>query len=157
MAAYSYKVKGLVNAPAQQVGELLEDLQNSPNGLTPAAVVNASREEGTLLHDEFEWDDAIAGEKYRLQQASNIIRNVVVIRESTDQEEREQNRDRAFVVTPGGKSAYVTLSAALSNDVWHEHLLKDAHRDMESFIAKYRRLEELSDIVQTMSERIKTI
>ena len=155
--SYEYKVNGLAKAPAQAVGELFEQLQNSEAGLTPSSVLNASRDEGSLLHSSFEWDDAVAGEKYRLNQARSIIQNVVVVEKTTDADEREKVADRAFVITPGGKSAYVALDCAMSNAKWRCHLLKLAKEDMQIFAQKYRRLSELADVIRKMDEKIKTM
>lgn len=155
--SYEYKVNGLVKVPAQAVGELFERLQNTEEGLTPSSVLNASRSEDSLLHSSFEWDDAIAGEKYRLNQARHIIQNIVVVERTTDQEERTKVADRAYVVTSGYKSAYVALDCALSNAEWRNHLLNQARTDMEIFEAKYRRLSELADVIKVMDNKIKSL
>lgn len=153
MAAYEYVTKGLYKAPAQQVGELFEQLQHSETGLTPKSVLDAARAENSFIHDEFEWDNDVAAEKYRLKQAQNMILNVrVIVRETTDQEMRNEWKERGFVCTPGGKSVYVTLQSALNNDEWHKHLMKQAKDEMESFIAKYRRLDELSEVIKAMQD-----
>lgn len=147
MAAYEYRVKGLYSAPAQAVGELFEKLEKSKAGLTPQSVVDASRDKKSLLHNEFEWDDKIAAEGYRRNQASAIIRNVVVVKATTDEEER---RVRGFVSIPGGTTNYVTIEHALKRDEWREHLMKQAKCDMLEFEAKYRVLTELADVIAAM-------
>lgn len=154
MAAYSYEFKlpWLVKASAQEVGELFERLESSAGGVTPKAVLDASRDEGSLLHDEFEWDDTIAAEKYRYSQARAIIQNIVIVTKTTDVDEREKQVDRAYAITPGCKGAYVALDNALNNSVWREHLLKTALRDMEVFTAKYRRLDELASVIKAMEK-----
>lgn len=43
--------------------------------LRPQAVVDAARDEDSPLHGAFEWDDGIAAEKYRLDQAQRLIRS----------------------------------------------------------------------------------
>jgi hypothetical protein len=47
--------------------------------LTPAAVVEDARPETALLHEAFEWDDALAGEQYRLWQARQLIKAVRIV------------------------------------------------------------------------------
>lgn len=152
MAAFSYefKLSGLVKAPAQKVGELFEELQNSPDGLSPSTVLNASRKKGSLLHDDFEWNDGVAAEKYRLQQARFIIQNLVVITETTDQDQRTVYKDRAYVSATAKTGAYVPLYNALSNEEWRSHLLKCAKDEMDVFCAKYARLTELASVVDAM-------
>ena len=153
MAAYEYATKGLYKAPAQQVGELFEQLERSETGLTPKSVLDAARDKDSLIHDEFEWDNDIAAEKYRLKQAQSMILNVrVIVRETTDQELRKEWNERGFMCTPGGKSVYVTLQSALNNEEWHMHLMNQAKEEMESFIAKYRRLTELSEVIRAMQD-----
>lgn len=52
----------------------------APDGvLTPAAVVDAARDESHPLHDRFEWDDSKAAEAHRLNQARVLIRSVRVV------------------------------------------------------------------------------
>lgn len=155
MAAYSYeyKVPGLVKAPAQAVGELFERLEQTEEGLTPATVLEASRDENALLHGEFEWQDDVAAEKYRLDQARFIIRNLTVITKTTDQEERENGKDRAFVCTNGRSGNYVALKFALTNAELRANLLKEARRDMLIFTAKYQRLEELASVIEEMKKQ----
>ena len=157
MAAYSYEFKlpGLVKAPAQEVGELFEKLERSPDGLSPSSVLNASRSPDSLLHNEFDWNDTTAAEKYRLSQARFLIQNLTIVTKTTDREEAAAQKDRAFVITPGYKSAYVALDNALSNSVWRQHLIKTAKQDMEVFCAKYARLQELASVIKVMKKQME--
>lgn len=153
---YEYRVNGLIKAPAQAVGELFETLEHSSVGLSPESVLNASRSEGTLLHDEFEWRDDVAAEKFRLRQAQDMIRNIRIVVEATDDNgEKVVQRERGFISSPGGKSAYVMIASAFKNDEWQAHLMEQARRDMEAFCAKYRRLEQLGPIIIEMETMIK--
>lgn len=43
--------------------------------LRPQAVVDEARAEESPLHGAFEWDDGVAAEKYRLDQAQRLIRS----------------------------------------------------------------------------------
>lgn len=145
MAAYSYEYKmpGLIKAPAEVAGEICQRLSESEAGLTPATLLDASRDADSPLHNEFEWRDNVAAEKYRLQQAQKIILN---LRIKVERQDGTVESERGFVITPGGKSAYVTLSAALSNEKWRQNLLAQAKEEMMIFMSKYRRLEELAEV-----------
>jgi hypothetical protein len=44
--------------------------------LQPFDVVEAARDPGSPLHDSFEWNDSVAAERYRLEQARRLIRTV---------------------------------------------------------------------------------
>lgn len=148
MAAYEYKFPGMYKIPAQTVGELCEKLQESETGLTPSSFVDASRDPESPTHSMIEWRDDVAAEAYRIEQAANIIRSIVVIQEDTDPVEK----DRGFVVTPGGKSVYVSMQSALNNEEWKEHLLAQARKDMIAFKAKYRRIAELAAVIDEMDK-----
>lgn len=57
----------------------LERLRASHGGhLEPEDVLNAARAHNSLLHTHFEWNDSIAAEKYRLQQARQLLKLIVL-------------------------------------------------------------------------------
>ena len=62
-------------ANAQKVGEELERI---PNKHASNVVNTARKAKGGELHKCFEWDDAIAGEEHRKEQARLILRMIVI-------------------------------------------------------------------------------
>jgi len=55
--------------------------------LDPMSLVTAAAEEDCPVHGRFEWDDAVAGTAYRLEQARHLIRRIkfeVVYQEVTE-------------------------------------------------------------------------
>lgn len=46
--------------------------------ITAETVLNVAKDENSVLHGMFEWDDSLAAEKYRLSQARTIINNIEV-------------------------------------------------------------------------------
>lgn len=143
MAAYEYKVKGIYKCDAQIAGEICDELQNSPQGLNPETLLEVASDKTCPLHNEFEWRDDVAAQKYRLRQAADLIRCITVV---IDSGKAEPQNERAFVVKGDRTSAYVSLKNAISNDVWRENLLKQAKDELRWFQGKYRRLEELADV-----------
>jgi hypothetical protein len=59
----------------KKIREAFEALE-SKGRLDPEHVVDAAQDEHHPLHDHFEWDDSIAGHKYRLFQAEALIKRV---------------------------------------------------------------------------------
>ena len=148
---YKYKVSGLNKAPAQVTGEVCSSLEKSV-GLTPKTLLDASRDENAPLHNEFEWNDGVAAEKYREYQAAAIIRNLVVVREDTGKEET-----RAFVNiehAPGRTGTYRAIQQVIKDDYMYAQLMKQAERDMWSFKQKYSKLERLSAVIAEMEKII---
>ena len=156
MSAYTYEYSGAsYKVSAQVVGELCEQLEMN-GGLTPKALLDASRDPSSPTHCVFEWDDTVAAEKYRIEQARLLISRIRVI-QTTDMEERQAQKERAFVSTPGGTSVYASLNNALQKDEWKNYLLEQARRDMELFAAKYRRLEQLASVIDPMLAFLKNV
>ena len=58
--------------------EALKNLEDRNGRLTPTQVVNAARDESSPLHSCFEWDDGLAAESWRIEQARELIRSVKV-------------------------------------------------------------------------------
>ena len=156
MAAFSYEYAGNLGThkvSAQVAGEVCAQLQQTEGGLTPQTLLDFSRDESSPTHCEFEWNDSVAANKYRLKQAQMLIIDIRVV--TVEATNGNKEKDRAFVVTPERKSAYVSLKTALDNDNWRESLLRSAKTDAEIFLAKYRRLEELAAVNKAMSEFIE--
>lgn len=61
---YEWKEAAQIKADAQKAGEMLENLEKTV-GITPKNLVEANRDESAPLHNEFEWNDTKAAEKYR--------------------------------------------------------------------------------------------
>ena len=154
---YKYRVNGLVKAPAEVTGKICKDLIDKNGSVTPEKLVEVSKPEEAPLHNEFEWDNTVAAQKYREEQARQIIKNIVIIEVPEETEEPKQvrcwvNSDRAFVSTDERLHKYVTIDTALSTEDWKNNLLKAAQKDMASFITKYKRLTELSKIIEDMND-----
>lgn len=146
--SYTYRVEGICKAPAQVVGEVCEQLEHSDRGLTPAALVDASRPAAAPLHSEFEWDDAIAAEQYREHQAANIIRCIRVVVDDNPEPVRAFVNVRVEHET----GQYVSIRRTLDNDQWRGQLLESAKRDAASFINKYRALAELARAIAELEK-----
>ena len=61
---------------AEQLAKILHDMESQHGTLTPEAIVEEARAADHELHKEFEWNDAIAGQQCRIDQARALIRRV---------------------------------------------------------------------------------
>lgn len=57
----------------------LRAIEDAKGRLTPSLVVASATPEDSPLHDQFEWNDSIAGHKWRLDQARELIKSVSVL------------------------------------------------------------------------------
>lgn len=116
--------------------------------LTPKDVVDDARPPDSELHNRFEWDDSVAGEKYRLVQASELIRSVEIEYPSPDSEPR---RVRAFSTTRGqdpDKQGYRPTAEVLEDDFSRRLLLKQCERDIAALKRTYGHLVEFAELLR---------
>lgn len=141
MSIYRWKTGARSPVSAQIAGEVCADLERNGN-LTPRALVDVSRPEDAPLHDAFEWDDAVAAERYRETQAGYIIRSVEVV----VQENKEPVR--AFVSVTTGKEArpYSSIEHVLVRSDSRALLLEQARMELQTFKRKYQQLTELAGV-----------
>jgi hypothetical protein len=61
-----------------KVVEELKDIQEEKGEIVPEFVVEAAKNKNSALHNYFEWNNKEAAHKYRLQQASELLRRIEV-------------------------------------------------------------------------------
>ena len=138
---------------AQKAGERLKEIENRDGSITPQAVVEDARPEGSLLHPVFEWDDEKAAEAYRIHQAGNFIRCIVVVPEK---ENEVKEPVKLFINTnptnDGQKrvGAYINFRSAMENPVSRSVILSNAKHEMLLFKKKYSQLTELSKVFKAI-------
>lgn len=117
--------------------------------LTPEIVVDEARPKGAPLHDRFEWDNKIAGEKYRLVQAQQLIRSVQI--EFIDTRSGERKFVRGFHSRrEAGQAAngYQPTEEIVQDDVSLRLLLKQCEREIADLKRKYGHLEGFADMMR---------
>lgn len=136
----------------QQAGEYLASLGERLGGTLQAhEVVNAARDENSPIHDCFEWDDSIAAEQFRQDQARNLIR---AIRVKVRVNHVETQPVRAFLnvkFTEVGQ-AYVPVQDAMTRPVYRDQILQDALDELKALQAKYKHLSELACIFEQIDQ-----
>ena len=150
---HSYKV------PAQVVGELLDDIIKRDGSFTPKSFVDASRPDDAPTHLLFEWNDSIAGEKYRLVQASTIRSCIKIAHTKVDEETGKAeklyvpafvNKERDDNIT---KAKFVHFDRAMAKDSeWRETILQNAKRELIEFREKYRLYTEFSAVIAAIDD-----
>ena len=157
MIRYTFKdgpltFKAATKADPQKIGEELAVLQEGNEGrLNPANVVDAARVETSALHPHFEWDDAVAAERYRLEQARTIIRSIVAV----DEDKGEKSAAPAFISINDGGTSYRAIDEVRNSVDLQTKLLAAADRDLESFQTRYRTLKEVCAVVQKARDVVR--
>ena len=114
--------------------------------ITPENVLNLARDESTELHKCFEFDDAVAGEKYRLIQARDIIRHFVI--KHTNDKGEEQNI-RTFQITTV-TNHYEPTRVIMKNPDEYAALLSRAKEELRNIKRRYKTLTELEEVFEAI-------
>lgn len=134
-SGYSHKVKPEV------AGAVFEELEKE-KGLTAQTLVDASRPEDAPLHREFEWEDSIAAEKYREQQARILIAHLTVRME----EVKEAPPTRAYVSLKDDTSKYEHIATVLADTKKTDALFDVAMKELLAFKTKYANLKQFAEV-----------
>lgn len=145
---YEWKTASYIKADANVAGKQCEELEKTV-GLTAKNLLDANRAENAPLHSEFEWNDGIAAEKYRENQARHIIACLCVRAETTSGEQSEPVR--AFLKTTP-ESEYQFLNVILQSADSHVAMLSMALRELEVFRKKYKMLSELKPLFDVLED-----
>lgn len=132
-----WKVNGIFKADANKgYSEMLEIKE-----ITPQSVLERARDKKSELHKCFEWNDNVAAEAYRKQQAGNIIRMLYVV-------PREEEAPTVRVLSRTSETVYQPTRLFVKNQNEYEDLLKRALSELESFKRKYSTLSELEQVFE---------
>ena len=145
MAAYVWKSGSRIKADADVAGKQCEELEKTV-GLTAKNLLEASRAENAPLHDEFEWDDKAAAERFRECQAMHIINCLCVAPEGTSKQGEENIQQRAFLKTAVDQPNYISVKVIVQSEERYDGMMNIAKRELQAFERKYRRLKELSPV-----------
>lgn len=136
----------LSHEAAQIAGKELSRIERSHGCVKPSTVVNESRPKSAPLHPHFTWDDAVAAERWREDEARSIIRSVRVITEP-DLPHAEQPVVRCFVnVTASEQESdfdgqgYIASTRAIKVDAYREQMLAQAKAEILNWQRRYNDL-----------------
>ncbi len=141
---------------AVKVHSELEKIRKRDGGISPGAVIERAKAKNNAMHKEFEWDDTVAGEKFRLTQARTMIGAVQVI--YTEAPERPA---KAFTLTTKvaeplddepPQRVYQDTREALSDPVMRDEVLGNAIREALAFRRKYAELQELAQVFAALDD-----
>lgn len=144
---YKWKSMPMESPPVdpQVAGNRLERIRAKNGGrLTAKMIVEDARPRRSPLHPAFEWNDIEAAQKYREQQAREMVRSIVIV-VSAETEEEAAKSIRAYVsVRPQGEHtrSYVSIGDAFSDDHLRKQVLVRALKDLREWQRRYRDIKE---------------
>lgn len=123
----------------------LDRIYEKHGKVTAKNIVDESRDTNAALHQCFEWRDDVAAEKYREEQARDLIRCLVTVEKSIEDE--EPIIVRAYVKTT---EKYEPISVALKSEDKYAVLIQDVLNDIFWFKRKYSNFTKLKGVFDAM-------
>jgi hypothetical protein len=116
--------------------------------LTPDIVVDEARPVDSPLHPRFEWDDTVAGEAWRREQAHRLIQSVrVTFCPETESEGPHDVRAFHAVRTEKGH-VYEPVDRVTHDPFLARLVLADMERDWRALRRRYETFQEFWDLVR---------
>lgn len=141
MDSVKWKVSGIFKADAQKVYEEIGD-----TSITPEELLEKARKKRSELHKCFEWDDSVAAEKFRLQQARQIIQLLVITPKYED-----DIPVRVFQIS-SEKNVYQPTRMIFKDEGEYAQLLKRAKGELFAIQQRYQMLSELEAVFKAIDE-----
>jgi len=149
MPKYAKKPYVNIKVRAQVAGERLELIRTTNGGrLTPELVVRDAKPTKSPLHLAFEWDDTKAAARYRIVQAGDLIRAIIVV---TD-EAPDSVPVRAFVNVEDDERHYTSVQYAMSDKELRAQVVNRALLELTQWQQRYKDLKELAEVFSVIKK-----
>ena len=148
------KERQIMTEQQEKLAEYLEDVRREHGVINTETVVESASSPESPLHKYFEWDDTVAAQKFREHQAGVLIRRVCLAKDN------ENDKIVPFYVavvkedSASKKKSYETLIAVMHEESLKVQYLNQCKREVESVVAKYRRVSELPEILISAGESL---
>lgn len=149
---YGWREGSRYSVDPQVAGEELNRIAREADSelpqLQPQIVVDESKPEEAPLHPVFEWDDELAANNYRVEQARNLVRAIRIVDETGKQENPPVWV--AVTIPETQERAYVETTKAWSQKDMRTEVLADAVKQLRGLQSRYRHLSELSEVFEAI-------
>lgn len=126
--------------------DVLQSIYDNHGHLTPELVLDEARAEDHPLHTRFEWDDAVAAERYRRDQAHELIQSVKI---SYAEADGRRTEIRAFhAVRKASGYSYEPAEQIAQDDMATRILLADMQREWQTLKRRYQQFAEFTAMVR---------
>ena len=139
-----------IKIDAQVAGERLHRIRDRKGGaITPDDVLHDASKESSPLHEHFDWNNDSAANKYRLQQAGELLRMLVVVYDDHENQEPV----RSFVAVESQEHrGYEDTKTALMTPELRAQVLARAKSELKTWTRRYRRFNEFAAVVEVAEE-----
>ena len=139
---------------AQVIGPILNKLANE-NKSTSNDIVLEAKKKRSPIHSFFEWDNDIAANEYRLEQARLMARSIVVKIQTADGE-KDIRAFHPIQVVRDNKKSYLSIEIIKSNPEYAEQVIVEAKRQLRTWKDRYNiyreTLNELEPVFEVLDK-----
>lgn len=118
------------------------EIQGIGESATAKQIVERARDEESELHHCFTWDDSVAAELYREDQARLVVRSLVFTKSDKS---KEPTKVRVMHIADE-PHIYKHTVLIMQNKTEYEAMLERAIGELRAFQAKYKTLTELEEV-----------
>jgi len=117
---------------------------------TPDRIVEESKPRSAPLHVEFEWDDRIAGHKWRKREAGELVRDLMLVSTETGNE----TAPARVSVTVEGERGYLDTIHVIGDDELRSQIIEEAKAGLNAWRRRYRHLDEFAEVLKAIGKTI---
>lgn len=129
--------------------ELAKVYTDNGGELTPDAVVETATPERSPLHTYFEWNNGVAGHKYRLLQAQELIRSVrIVYSETRSGPKTIREYTSTYEAGESKPGVYKRTEEVVRDDISYTTLVRQMEREIASLKRRYGHLVEFAQAIR---------
>lgn len=128
--------------------------------LTSGQIVKAAEPKRAKFHKLIEWDDAKASHRYRLEQASLIVRSVKIIIESNENEEDTEIREFTSIRHPekkDGTRVFIRTIEGMSRRDTQFEILQQCLLGLQRWRKRWAAYNELAESIELIDKATRSI
>lgn len=141
-------------ATMRLISRELKKIREKYGAITADNVLEVAREPEHPLHRFFDWDDRSAAEKFRRQQATQMITRVVV----SSTEGGKERTFRAFLgVDRNAQREYLPVAEVMSDEELRAQVVAEMKNDLEAMRRRYETYAFLAGAVAAVKKAIAVL
>lgn len=125
----------------------LKRIERERGDLLPVTIVAEARRTSSPIHAHFDWDDKVAGSRWRLQQAAGLVLAVRYV-------ESEDARPRRSFVCIGRGQGYASIERVQQDRDLAAEVIAAARAQLEAWTERYRDIKEALDLLDEAKGKV---
>lgn len=142
---------------ASQFSQVIRELHQEIGQCDPINLVDASRPGEAECHPLFEWDDSLAAERYREEQARHALRCHVVVYRNPSTEADQEVRTFVSVRRDDNTRTYQETLIAMKNQEDRDRILNRCLAELCQMRRRWQQFSSIADVVTSIDEVIDDV